>query len=118
MDQLERVSAETDSVRGTEATLGTRRSPAVVARKGAAVHERINHPRQARWTACREMMDQARKECAMRSLYARGVTLAIVLASLASHALAQEASSPSLLALPPVQNNHWVSQTTATDALF
>jgi len=35
MDQLERVSAETDSARGTEATLGTWRSPAVVARQGA-----------------------------------------------------------------------------------
>jgi hypothetical protein len=54
----------------------------------------------------------------MRSSYARCVAGTILLASLASTALAQEAGMPSLLPLPPVSGHYPVTQTAATDALW
>src|SRR5262245_10885972 len=67
-------------------------------------------------------MDSARKECAMRSFHARGVAAVIVLASLATTALAQDVGIPSLLPLPPAQQpaypSYPVTQTAATDVLW
>src|SRR5688572_19248112 len=63
-------------------------------------------------------MDRARKESAMRSFHARGVASALVLASLATTALAQDVGIPSLLPLPPAQPVFPVTQTAATDVLW
>lgn len=63
-------------------------------------------------------MDRARKEYAMRSFHARGVASALVLASLATTALAQDAGMPSLLPLPPAYPAYPVTQTAATDMLW
>jgi len=54
----------------------------------------------------------------MRSFYARGVSLAILLASLTSVAWAQDAGLPSLLPLPPLPQGFAVAQTAANDALW
>lgn len=55
----------------------------------------------------------------MRSLYARGVAVALALASLANIALAQDAGFPSLLPLPPAYPAGYpVAQTAATDVLW
>ena len=50
----------------------------------------------------------------MRSFYARGVTLAIVLVGMAGGATAEESSLPSLLPLPPISTNYPVARTAAT----
>src|SRR5438270_2445843 len=70
----------------------------------APAHGRKNKPSSGTCDGRRAAtaMDRARKECAMRSFYARGVALAIALASLANLALAQDAGLPSLLPLPPL----------------
>ncbi len=54
----------------------------------------------------------------MRSFYARGVAGAILLASLASVALAQDSGLPSLFPLPPPAPSFNVVQTAASDALW
>lgn len=57
----------------------------------------------------------------MRSFHARGVASALVLASLATTALAQDVGMPSLLPLPPAQPAYPiypVTQTAATDVLW
>ena len=57
----------------------------------------------------------------MRSFHARSVASALVLASLASTALAQDAGIPGLLPLPPAQPVYpvyLVAQTAATDVLW
>ena len=54
----------------------------------------------------------------MRSFHARGVASALVLASLASTALAQDAGFPSLLPLPPAQPVYPVTAAAATDVLW
>lgn len=57
----------------------------------------------------------------MRSFHARGVASALVLASLATTALAQDVGIPSLLPLPPAQPAYPiypVTQTAATDVLW
>lgn len=52
----------------------------------------------------------------MRSFYARGVALTL-LVGLASHASAQDLGMPSLLPLPPLPANYAVTQTAATESL-
>jgi opacity protein-like surface antigen len=54
----------------------------------------------------------------MKSFYARGVSLALVLVGMTSTAWAQVVGMPSLLPQPPMPMNYPVAQTAATDGLY